>query len=540
MPERRPGALLCALLSLGAIGAAQAKMNVVVVMTDDQRFDTVSKTPNIASLAAKGVQFTRAYQPTPVCGPARASTYSGGFLSQNTGVLENSGPNGGIGLFNDRGNLGAVLQSAGYRTMFTGKWVNGYEGRGRYVPPGWSRFVGRHSHANSTSWFNFQYTQGSSGAGSPGSGQIVASNRYTTDYERDQVLNFLGSVPAGQPFFVFWSPSAPHELAMPAPQDAEAFSNFVHKGRSTNETDLSDKPRWVRQNSDPPDDAEFIRDQLRSMLSVDRSVASIVDRVRAMGQLDNTVFIFTSDNGYLWNEHGLWRKNKAYEEAMRVSFAVVMPGVAPRSESKLVAPSLDIGPTVYDIAGVSRKSDGRTLLPLLKNPATAWRNDVFVEMSNSTWNGNALWAGIVTPRWKYVRYWTGEEELYDLQNDPYELQSRHADASLETLKASLAARTDARLGLAIAPVARFPGAVLGRAYSYRMRPWGGEAPLEWEVGSGKLPPGLSISRATGVISGTPTLRGTFQFQIRVTDSAMATQAGRARTFLTKSMRLTVG
>ena len=540
MPERRPGALLCALLSLGAIGAAQAKMNVVVVMTDDQRFDTVSKTPNIASLAAKGVQFTRAYQPTPVCGPARASTYSGGFLSQNTGVLENSGPNGGIGLFNDRGNLGAVLQSAGYRTMFTGKWVNGYEGRGRYVPPGWSRFVGRHSHANSTSWFNFQYTQGSSGAGSPGSGQIVASNRYTTDYERDQVLNFLGSVPAGQPFFVFWSPSAPHELAMPAPQDAEAFSNFVHKGRSTNETDLSDKPRWVRQNSDPPDDAEFIRDQLRSMLSVDRSVASIVDRVRAMGQLDNTVFIFTSDNGYLWNEHGLWRKNKAYEEAMRVSFAVVMPGVAPRSESKLVAPSLDIGPTVYDIAGVSRKSDGRTLLPLLKNPATAWRNDVFVEMSNSTWNGNALWAGIVTPRWKYVRYWTGEEELYDLQNDPYELQSRHADASLETLKASLAARTDARLGLAIVPVPRFPGAVLGRAYSYRMRPWGGEGPLEWEVGSGRLPPGLSISRATGVISGTPTLRGTFQFQIRVTDSAMATQAGRARTFLTKSMRLTVG
>jgi N-acetylglucosamine-6-sulfatase len=539
MPERRRGALLCALLALGAIGAAQAKMNVVVVMTDDQRFDTLSKTPKIASLAAQGVQFTRAYQPTPVCGPARASTYSGGFLSQNTGVLENSGPNGGIGLFNDRGNLGAVLQSAGYRTMFTGKWVNGYEGRGRYIPPGWSRFVGRHSHANSTSWFNFQYTQGSSGAGSPGSGQIVASNRYTTDYERDQVLNFLGSVPAGQPFFVFWSPSAPHELAMPAPQDADAFSNFVHNGRSTSETDLSDKPRWVRQNSDPPDDPEFIRDQLRSMLSVDRSVASIVDRVRAMGQLDNTVFIFTSDNGYLWNEHGLWRKNKAYEEAMRVSFAVVMPGVAPRSESKLVAPSLDIGPTVYDIAGVSRKTDGRTLLPLLKNPAAAWRNDIFVEMSNSTLNGNALWAGVVTPRWKYVRYWTGEEELYDLQNDPYELKSRHADASLETLKASLAARTDARLGLAIVPVPSFPGAVLGRAYSYRMRPWGGEAPLEWEVGSGKLPPGLSISRATGVISGTPTLRGTFQFQIRVTDSAMATQAGHARTFLTKSMRLVV-
>jgi arylsulfatase A-like enzyme len=465
--------------------------------------------------------------------------FSGGFLSQNTGVLENSGPNGGARLFNDKGNLGSVMQGAGYRTMFAGKWVNGYESRGSYVPPGWSRFVGRHSYANTTSWFDFRYTQGSSGAWSSSSGQIVAANRYTTYYERDQVLDFLGTVPAGQPFFVFWSPSAPHELAMPAPEDTDAFSNFYYNGRGTSETDLSDKPRWVRQNSDPPDDPEFIRDQLRTMLSVDRSVAAIVDRIRAMGQLDNTVFIVTSDNGYMWNEHGLWRKNKAYEESMRVSLAVVVPGVAPRNEAKLVSPSLDIGPTIYDVAGVSRKSDGRTLLPLLRNPGTAWRSDLFVEMNNSTLNGNAIWAGVVTNRWKYVRYWTGEEELYDLQNDPYELQSRHADASLETLKANLSAKTDARLGLAIVPVPRFPAAYLGRSFSYRMQPWGGEAPFEWEVASGRLPPGLSINRTTGVISGTPSMRGTYQFQVRVTDSAMATQANLPRTFLTKVMRLAV-
>ena len=540
MLARGRAALLCVSLALGALGVANARMNVVVVMTDDQRFDTLSKTPSIAQLAAKGVQFTRAYQTTPVCGPARASVLSGGFLSQNTGILENSEPNGGARFFNDQGNLGAVMQSAGYRTMFAGKWVNGYEGRGRYIPPGWSRFVGRHSHANSTSWFNFQYTQGSSGAFSSALGQIVDANLYTAYYERDQVLNFLGSVPAGEPFFVFWSPSAPHDLAMPAPQDVGAFADFQYNGRSVTETDLSDKPRWVRQNSDPPDDLEFIRDQLRSMLSVDRSVAAIVDRVRAMGQLDNTVFILTSDNGYLWNEHGLWRKNKAYEEAMRVSLAVVMPGVPARTEAKLVSPNLDIGPTVYDLAGVSRKSDGRTLLPLLRNPGASWRSDLFVEMSNSTLNGNALWAGVVNNRWKYVRYWTGEEELYDLQNDPYELQSRHADASLETLKAGLAAKTDARLGLAIVPVPKLPAAAVGQVYSYRMRPWGGEGPLAWDVGAGNLPPGLSINRTTGVIGGTPTAKGTYQFRIRLTDSVLATQQDRPRTFFTKVMRLVVG
>ncbi|HET7203188.1 MAG TPA: sulfatase-like hydrolase/transferase [Steroidobacteraceae bacterium] len=539
MLTRGAGALLCVMLALGAIGVANARMNVVVVMTDDQRFDTLSKTPNIAQLAAKGVQFTRAYQTTPVCGPARASILSGGFLSQNTGILENSEPNGGAKLFNDQGNLGAVMQSTGYRTLFAGKWVNGYESRGSYVPPGWSRFVGRHSYANSTSWFNFKYTQGSSGASASAYGQIVEANRYTTYYERDQVLNFLDSVPAGQPFFVFWSPSAPHELAMPAPEDADAFPDFQYNGRGVTETDLSDKPRWVRQNSDPPDDIEFIRDQLRSMLSVDRSVAAIVDRVRAMGQLDNTVFILTSDNGYMWNEHGLWRKNKAYDEAMRVSLAVVVPRVAPRKEAKLVAPNLDIGPTVFDVAGVSRKSDGRTLLPLVRNPGAAWRGDLFVEMSNSTLNGNAIWAGVVNQRWKYVRYWTGEEELYDLQSDPYELQSRHADASLETLKAGLAARTDAQLGLAIVPVPKLPAAYVGRAFSYRMRPWGGEAPFQWEVGAGGLPPGLSVNPTTGVISGTPTARGTYQFRIRLTDSVLATQAKRPRTFLTRVMRLVV-
>jgi arylsulfatase A-like enzyme len=520
-------------------GNAHARMNVLVVMTDDQRFDSVSKMPSLASLARQGVQFTRAYQPTPVCGPARASIYSGGFLSQNTGVLENSAPNGGVNLFVDRVNLGTVMQQAGYRTLFAGKWVNGYESRGDYVPPGWSKFVGRRSFANTTSWYSFRYTVGSSGPSASGYGTTVASNAYTAYYERDQILRFLDGVPATQPFFIFWSPSAPHEIAMPAPQDTTAFPTFLYRGRGVGETDLSDKPRWVRQNRDPPDDDEFMRDQLRTLLSVDRSLGAILDKLRARGQLDETVIIYTSDNGYQWNEHGLWRKDKPYEESARVPFIVSMPGVAARTEHKLVAPVLDVGPTIYEIAGTSRRSDGRSLVPLLRNPAAAWRQDVFFEHSFSTANGNALWAGVVNQRWKYIRYWTGEEELYDLESDPFELRSRHADLSLQSLKGTMAARTDAQLGLAIVPEPALPAALIMRSYTHRLRPWGGTSPFTWVVASGALPPGLSLERSTGTIRGTPWARGTYRFQVRVTDSGWATQANRPRTFLTKPITLTV-
>src|SRR3954469_23275365 len=131
--KRRTRYLIGALLALGATAPALAQMNVLVVMTDDQRFDTINKMPNIADLASQGVRFTNSYAPTPLCGPSRPSVYSGGFLAQNTNVLGNEGPNGGARVFNDNVNLGTVMQSAGYRTYFVGKWVNGYEGLGRYV-----------------------------------------------------------------------------------------------------------------------------------------------------------------------------------------------------------------------------------------------------------------------------------------------------------------------------------------------------------------------------------------------------------------------
>lgn len=533
--------LVAALCLFAGMQPLHAQMNVLVVVTDDQRFDSVAAMPNLSGLAAQGVRFANAYMPSPLCGPSRASMFSGGYLTQNTLVLENNAPNGGARAFNDKANLGSTLQGAGYRTAFVGKWVNGYEGMGRYVPPGWTRWVGRNSFATTTSWFNFRYVLGTSTQFASGTGSMVDSQQYTTYYERDQVLNFLEQGKASsQPFFVLWSPSAPHDQATPAPEDATAYPNYVYRERGYGETDLSDKPWWVRYSTDPDGTDEFVRKQRRTLLGVDRSLGAIVDRIAQHGKLDNTLIVFTSDNGYMWGEHGLWGKDKTYEESARVPLVVVMPGVAPRVETRLVTPMLDIGPTLFQLAGVSRKTDGASLVPLLRNPdTTAWRNDMFFEKTSSGAYTNAVWAGIRNQRWKYVRYWTGEEELYDLVNDPFELVSRHRDAGLATLKANLWSQTSARLGLAVMPVRSFPNGRVGTSYRYQFTTWGGKAPFSWKVAYGQLPPGLTLDATSGVLQGTPTASGTYAFTVRVTDSSYATQAKKARTFVTRQMKLTV-
>jgi arylsulfatase A-like enzyme len=534
--------LLATVLWLAAlwlmVSPAQAQMNMLVIMTDDQRFDTVGKMPNIAAMASRGVRFTNAYASTPLCAPSRASFYSGGYLSQNTGVQENSRPNGGAWVFNDKVNLGTVLQSAGYRTFFVGKWVNGYEGLRTYVPPGWDRFVGRHSYATTTDWSGFIYTIGSSDALSS-TGQYVKAQQYTTYYERDRVLDFLGSSAANQPFFILWSPTAPHGPATPAAEDAYKFSDYIYRGRGYGETDLSDKPAWVRNDASPGSD-EFVRKQLRSLQSLDRSFAAIVDKLRATGRLDNTLIAFMSDNGFIWGEHRLWGKKGAFEETAKLPFFIVMPGVTPRVETALVSPTLDLGPTLYALAGVPRKTDGRSLVSLLHNPGQGVRSEFFLESSATYASGSAIWAGLRRDRWKYIKYWTGEEELYDLYNDPYELRSRHKDANLATLKASLSARTDALLGLAVIPVTRFPVATVGTSYRFQFKIWGGVAPFTWKLNSGQLPPGLTLGAASGVLAGVPTTPGTYQFSVRLTDSSLATQARKARTFATRTMKLVVG
>jgi arylsulfatase A-like enzyme len=469
------------------------KPNFVVFLTDDQHPESMWAMPIVREkLGSRGVTFTNAYVFNSKCCPARVSLLSGGYYGFNTGVLMNptkeDEDNGGVEIFNDRDTLGTNLQAAGYKTAFVGKYLNFYPSHApslTYIPPGWTRFVGNKITATQPDWSHFSFVEGSSTANRPGKGSIVNANgKYLTYYHRDAVLDFLDTV-GDKPFVAIFSTNAPHADAVPAPGDQNLFSNYVYTGRGYGETDLSDKPVWVanpaRWTSVKKPNNKFMRDQLRSLQAVDRAVGAIVDKVERLGKLDNTIFIFTSDNGMLWGEHGLFFvKANPYNEAIGVPFIIVKPGVAPRTDDSLIYADIDIGATLYHLAGINENVDGRSLVPLLDRPSATWRT----EMINQSWGyrtgPSGGWSVLRNERWKYIKHISGEQELYDMVNDPYELESKHASPARQTLLNTMRTRLESLEGLQITTVNIAAGKV-GVPYSFRMKAWGGKKPYAWNV-----------------------------------------------------------
>lgn len=484
--------------------------NFVLIFTDDQRFDTLWAMPTVQEeLVKKGVKFNNAYVSTPLCCPARASILSGGFYAKNTGVLTLWPPNGGHDRYMDRDTLATGLMNAGYKTAMIGKYMNKY--RAPYLPPGWTYF----------------------------------RNRVEGDTERlaDFALEFLDEN-QDFPFFLYFSTSAPHWPAIPAPQDATLFPNFLYRGRGFGEADLSDKPAWVTEHQadhhflvdSAQEEEEFHRNQLRTLRGVDRAVAKILNKLQELNVLEKTIIILTSDNGYMWGEHGLWAKRYAYEESIKVPFVIRMPGIGARQENKLAAINLDVPATMFALAGVNKATDGLNLAPLLADPNAAWRKDFLIEGYGTDYGKvGFLWAGLRSQdfngEWKYVEHPTGEVELYDLINDPFELESRHNDPAYANLRNNFAARLQPIKGVAITSTARRKNAFIGKPFTHQLTAWGGNGEYTWSVMTGSLPPGLSLDAASGLISGIPSKSGEYISEIQVQDSALATQAKRPQRFV---------
>lgn len=508
-----------------------AKPNLVLILTDDQRWDTMWAMPIVEEkLTARGVVFEQAYVTTPLCCPDRASTLSGGFYAHNTGVLTNIYPAGGVDKFNDNDTLATQLQAAGYHTALLGKYMNGYRRRAPYIPPGWTVFAGS---VREPSWFEHTVAIGSSGT-EASRGRLETHSQYLTDFYRDRALAFLDEY-GQEPFFMYFSTHAPHGPATPASGDEGAFLNYRYEDRAYREPDLTDKPAFIQDRAALNQELEragalpfnhseeFPRLQLASLQAVDRAVGAIVDKIESLGQMGNTVFVFTSDNGVLWGEHWLWTKSRPYQEAVRVPFVLVAPGVEPGKDTRLIAANLDIGATFYDLAGVDRVTDGRSLLPLLSNADDPGRREIFFEGYRKNTSFKALLTRLRRGRetWKLIQHDNGESELYELTSDAFEEHNLANDPAYEGVVGKLGPRLNPFDPVMIRSE-QPPAGKTGQPYRFRLRTFGGNPPFRWRVLSkGRLPAGLSLDSDTGEISGTPSESGEIIAYIRVKDSSYA-------------------
>lgn len=330
-----------------------------------------------------------------------------------------------------------------------------------------------------------------------------------------------------------FSPDAPHDPATPALGDEGLFAGDLYRERAYLEPDRADKPLWV-QESAPYDEAagdEFHRDQLESLQALDRAIAALVDEVERRGRLASTVFFLAGDNGFLWGEHGLAGKGVAYEESVRVPLIVAYGDGVARVDDHLVAPNLDIGATVLDLAGLPAVTGGASLAPLLRGESVPWRDELLLESPALGSNRPQLWTGLVLEHgpslWKYIEHGSGERELYDLALDPYEESNVVADQA--TLAADFAARLAPRKGLAITTTSAGSASV-GVPYELQPETWGGVAPFVWSLAEGTLPLGLELDPDTGLISGTPAQAEDRTFTLAVESQALAAYTGQPQRF----------
>lgn len=453
-------ALLLAATAAATAAAAADRPNVVLIVTDDEDVAIHKTMPKTRALIAdQGARFDNFFVSYAWCCPSRTSILRGQY-AHNTGVVSNEPPLGGYETLHRLGledsTLATWLQGAGYRTAMIGKYINRYEPRDG-VPPGWSEwYVGGNAHVS------YDYVLNENG-------RLVeygdAPGDYLNDVLTDKAVGVIGrAAAAGEPFFVYVLPYVPHSPAVAAPRHVGMFADAkLPRTPSFDEADMSDKPAIMRRL--PRIDAarfasmqDEYRRRLASLLAVDDMVGEIVAALEETGTLDETYFIYTSDNGFHMGEHRMNAgKVSPYEEDIRVPMAIRGPGVAKGTRVDALAVNIDLAPTIAAIAGVEAPDfvDGRSFLPLLADARAPWRRSFLIERrvhDDTLWRlaeasgatkqevaASARFEGLRTAGWSYVEYATGERELYDLVADPFQLVNVADSVPPESL-AALSAR----------------------------------------------------------------------------------------------------
>jgi N-acetylglucosamine-6-sulfatase len=475
MTRRHKVGLACVLVTLAVLGlivvtgsrsaahaAAPKRPNILILETDDQTLAEMEVLPNVRRLiGGNGVTFDNNFDSYSLCCPSRATLLTGQY-SHNNGVRSNKPPNGGYYKLDSTNTLPVWLQAAGYYTAHVGKYLNGYGTRDKTeIPPGWTEW---HGAVDPTTYRYYGYTLNENGVLHTYCSRPQASC-YQTDVLRekaDTIIHERALAPE-TPWFMWVAFLANHNGApkepgdpivvptpVPAPRHKGAFANVpMPRPPSFDEADVSDKPGEIRRRKrftarDVREIEENWRQRRETLLAVDDAVVSIVETLRATGQLDNTLIMFTSDNGFFHGEHRVrWGKVLLYEPSIRVPLLMRWTGNTslPRGvHRKQMSMNVDYAETVLAAAGATaqpgRIEDGISLLPLWRDPGKESGRDLLVDNQPGAGHFDA----IRTRNYIYAEYLNGDRELYDLRKDPYELQSEHANPRYAPLRASLATR----------------------------------------------------------------------------------------------------
>lgn len=427
---------------------AAERWDVVLILTDDQPVGTLQGMPNLSRLlAGRGVTFTNAVVPTSLCCPSRTSLLTG-RLTAATGIYSNESATGhggypavrAAGL--ERDTIATALDAAGYRTAYFGKYLNEYgplyDG---IAPPGWDTWRVFTTTGQSGRYRNFALSDAVPYGQVPRSARQEFVRTYSTTHLGRLAADHIRRAPLDQALFTVFAPYAPH-----APFTAErkyrgaSAAPEEYLNASVNEVDVADKPSYVQQiplgdrvEGQPP--GVNLARQIDTLRSVDDQVAALVAAVKARGRLDRTLFVFTSDNGYMHGEHRLDGKGYPYLTSTNVPLVMRWGrGAAGSVDERLTIANVDVAATVLQAAGLPNRTQG--------TPVTSPRNEQGVALVGIESTSRAVRPPFCAWRTTddlFVRYGTGEEEFYDYRLDPYELTNRVTDqtyaARIEGLRA---------------------------------------------------------------------------------------------------------
>ena len=483
---------------------APPRPNIVLVMVDDMRADDLRFMPLTEQLVGDaGVRFANSFSPNPLCCPARASALTGRY-THNHRVFDVNAP-WGFRSFNDRSTVATWLQGGGYATAYLGKYLNGYgwmrrpgaaSGNSlRYVPPGWGEWrasidaglPAQHPADGGTYRF-LDTTLSRNGEGFQpleGEYQSRAYGRIT-----EQIVARRAAAP--RPFFLQVSFTAPHNGSPDEPDDpgwvtrsdgkrewygttarpADVRGRFdaqvtAAPGATWLDPDFTDKPSylWGRplmNAAEKQASLEETRQRAEALWVVDRQVGRTIDALRRSGELENTLVVFTSDNGFYLGEQRI-RHGKVFphEPSIRVPLLMRGPGIPAGQVRHDPVVSMDLAPTLAAAAEVrpSTSVDGVSMLRVARTGDQGWRRGILTEsrplestVRNTDEAGGPLEAGehadvryalgVRTPHHLYVDLATGEEELYDMRTDPHQYDNLVGEpahgATLQQLRGVLA------------------------------------------------------------------------------------------------------